>query len=385
MAKMDGNWGLTAVGVMFLALQPQACRDDVASHALNDNEAVQPFLNDFADNIVSERLEQVSVQNRTLIASLELAVQDISNEDALNVARADWFASVSEWQELELMQVASFGSSLSAIGGADVRDSIYSWPLNNPCRIDQVTVSQEYLNPDFGDTALVSMRGLDAIEYLLFAPIETECPSQVPPVSDGTWDALTTDEILQQRLDYALVLAQEIQSDIETQKTFWSQGFPFDLYESDVQALNEVFNGMLYVEEMIKERKIHHPLGLKEDCTVDCHLDTEGWYAEVSTEFLLANLQGVKLLLQGVDSEGLKGVLVATGETELAVEIEALVDGLIVELEKIDVPLSTVMEQNPERLDTIQNNLSELTTLLKWDVATVLQMEIPQQSAGDND
>ena len=58
MARMDGNWSLTAIGVLFLALQPQACRDEVTSHTLNDNTDVEPFLTDFATNIVSERFPQ---------------------------------------------------------------------------------------------------------------------------------------------------------------------------------------------------------------------------------------------------------------------------------------------------------------------------------------
>ena len=385
MAKMDGNWGLTTLGVLFLALQPQACRDDIASHTLNGNAEVQPFLMDFADNIVSVELDQMVLRSEALVSSLEKASEDVSDAELLKATQEEWFQTSLQWQHIEVMQVASLGSSLTTVGGADVRDNVYSWPLTNPCRIDQVTVSQDYQGDEFVETALVSMRGLDAIEYLLFAPIETECPSQVPPLSDGTWGTLTEEDVRQQRLDYALVLAESIHEAVLAEEQLWENGFPFDLYETDVRALNEVYNGVLYLEEMVKERKLHHPLGLKDDCSVDCHLDTEGWYADVSTEFLVANLQGVQTILNGVESGGLKQVLITTGETEMAFELDELVDGLIVELEKIEVPLSTVMDQNPERLDTIDNNLSALTTLLKWDVATVLQMEIPQQSAGDND
>ena len=157
-------------------------------------------------------------------------------------------------------------------------------PLSNPCRIDQVTATQDYLSEDFIDTALVSMRGLDAVEYLLFAPVETECPSQVPPLSDGSWDSLSDVDIQSRRLEYALVLAQTIQDDLEDAQLLWSKDFPFDLYKSNVKALNAVLNAMLYAEEMIKERKLHHPLGLKDECSVDCHLEVEGLYADISTE-----------------------------------------------------------------------------------------------------
>ena len=385
MARMDGNWSLTVVGVLFLALQPQACRDEVTSHTLNDSTDVKPFLTDFAVNIVSERLTLMSEQNAALISALESASADISNAEMLLEAQEKWFDTMIQWQELEVMQVASLGSSLTAVGGQDVRDNIYSWPLSNPCRIDQVTATQDYLSDDFIDTALVSMRGLDAVEYLLFAPLETECPSQVPPLSDGSWQALSDVDIQGRRLEYALVLAQTVQNDLEEAQLLWSKDFPFDLYESDVKALNAVFNGMLYAEEMIKERKLHHPLGLKDECSVDCHLEVEGLYANISTEFLVANLKGLSAIIDGTDSGGFRQVLLGVDEEGIADELEQTIDVLITQLEEIEEPLVDLIATNPEKLDDLQEDLSNLTSLLKWDIATVLEMEIPQTSAGDND
>ena len=385
MARMDGNWSLTAIGLLFLAIQPQACRDEATSHTLNDNTDVKPFLTDFATNIVSERLALMVDQNAVLVSALESASADTSNADALLTAQQEWFNTMIQWQELEVMQVASLGSSLTTVGGEDVRDNIYSWPLNNPCRIDQVTATQDYTSTDFIDKALVSMRGLDAIEYLLFAPLETECPSQVPPLSDGTWQALSDSDIQGRRLDYALVLAQAIQVDLVEEQTLWTQEFPLDLYESDVKALNAVFNGMLYAEEMIKERKLHHPLGLKDECSVDCHLEVEGLYANISTEFLVANLRGLAAVVEGTDSGGFRQVLIGVGEKGIADEFEQTIDVLVTQLEEINEPLVDVIGSNPEKLDDLQEDLSNLTSLLKWDIATVLEMEIPQTSAGDND
>lgn len=385
MARMDGNWSLTVVGVLFLALQPQACRDEMTSHTLNDSTDVKPFLTDFAVNVVSERLTLMSEHNAGLVSALESASADASSTELLLEAQQKWFDTMVQWQELEVMQVASLGSSLTTVGGQDVRDNIYSWPLSNPCRIDQVTATQDYLNDDFISTALVSMRGLDAIEYLLFAPLETECPSQVPPLSDGSWQELSEVDIQGRRLDYALVLAQTVQDDLEEVQLLWSKDFPFDLYESDVKALNAVFNGMLYAEEMIKERKLHHPLGLKDECSVDCHLEVEGLYANISTEFLVANLKGLAAIVGGTSSGGFYQVLVGVDEEGVAEEFKQTIDVLINQLEEIEEPLVDVIATNPENLDAVQEDLSNLTSLLKWDIAAVLEMEIPQASAGDND
>ena len=100
MARMDGNWTLTAIGVLFLALQPQACRDEVTSHTLQDNSDVKPFLTDFATNVVSERLSVMSTYNAGLITALEDAAADVSNPDLLTNAQQQWFDTMVQWQEL---------------------------------------------------------------------------------------------------------------------------------------------------------------------------------------------------------------------------------------------------------------------------------------------
>lgn len=385
MAKMDGNGWLTLFCVGVLVLQPQACRDEVAAHKLANNEVVEPFLNDFAQNTVATRLETMSMYSQDLVAALEDSVEDITDEVLFENAQEAWFTTTQHWQEIEVMQVASLGSSLSTTGGKDVRDDVYSWPLSNPCRIDQVMASGAYQSSDFFETALVSVIGLDAMEYLLFAPLDTECPSQVPPISDGSWATFSDEDIRQRRLEYALVLARQVNMVVDAEVIEWSEGFPQDLYTSPAKAVNAVFNALLYTEEYIKERKIQHPLGLKEDCSVDCHLDVEGLYSAVSTEFLMANFQGVLAVLKGETAGGLNQILIEMGESELATELESLVMEVIVELEAIETPMSVVMEENPSAFDNVQTKIGDLTTLLKWDVATVLEMEIPQQSAGDND
>jgi hypothetical protein len=54
-------------------------------------------------------------------------------------------------------------------------------------------------------------------------------------------------------------------------------------------------------------------------------------------------------------------------------------------LSAIDAPLSNVIQDSPEQIETAIELLSEVTTPLKWDVAAVLRLEIPDSAAGDND
>ena len=389
MAKTAGNWGLTLVGVAFLTLQPQACRDEVVSHPLaSETTLIETYLQEDVSNIVLEQLEQVDPQLDLLLQSLEELATDVEVQSSWDNAQSDWFDTMMLWQPLEMMQIASLGSSITATGGEDIRDNIYSWPLVNPCRIDQVTAPMDYGKADFVETALVSVRGLDAMEHLLFGSLETDCPSQVPPVSDGSWGALSDTEIRQRRVDYAIVLVQSIQGNVDEAISKWSNGYPMDLYESPVKALNAVYDGMLYMEEGVKERKLSYPMGLTPECDSDCSAEVEGVLSQVSLDFIVANLQGMTLLLQGKESGGMLALLDSVGESELSEELWSVHQKALSEAETVQstmIPMEELVLDPPEELNALRETISTYTRLLQWDVAAVLEMQIPQSSAGDYD
>ena len=71
------------------------------------------------------------------------------------------------------MQLGPAGDSLKFVGGQDLRDEIYSWPLTNPCMVDQRTARGEYAEATFFDDVLVNSTGFDALETLLFSEPNT--------------------------------------------------------------------------------------------------------------------------------------------------------------------------------------------------------------------
>ena len=83
--------------------------------------------------------------------------------------------------------------------------------------------------------------------------------------------------------------------------------------------------------------------------------------------------EGLTAIVEGTDSGGFRQVLLGVGEEEIADEFEKILDSLITQLEEMEEPLGTLIETNPEKLDVFQEDLSRLTSLLKWDIATVLE------------
>lgn len=378
MAKMDGNWLLTVAALGVISVQPQACQS-LDNPAINDSVVVTDYLDAVATDVMQPEIATTLESVEVLIEAIRtLEPSTIKMENAQN-AFAD---TMLQWQRMEVLQIGPWASSLTSDVGEDLRNDIYSWPLVNPCRIDQETASQTYLEEDFVDTALVSMRGLDTIGYLLSASTESICPSQVPPISDGSWEALGEDAIFQHRIEYALVLAEDVQARLLGAQDQWADGFPHDLYTSQSAALNDVFNAMLYVEEMVKDRKLAHPMGLQ-DCTTDCHLDIE---SGDSVAYLVANLESFeRLFTLGDETGGMIAVMEELGEQDIALSIVSQTRLSVEALNIIDAPLSNVIQDSPEQVETAIEMLSEVTTPLKWDVAAVLRLEIPESAAGDND
>ena len=219
--------------------------------------------------------------------------------------------------------------------------------------------------------------------YLLSVSVDSTCPSQVPPISDGAWAELSEDEIQHRRIEYAQVLAEGINSTLLVGADQWSNGFPHDLYENQSAALNDVFNAMLYVEEMVKERKIAHPLGLRPECSTDCYLDVEGGD---SVAYLIANLQAFELLFTlGTDGGGMTDVLSDIGEGEIANQIVTNTKLTIERLETLEDSLAVSIQQSPEEVQSVLDVLSDVTSPLKWELAAVLRLEVPKSTAGDND
>ena len=363
----------------------QAAQSEVAPQVLEDvgTRVIIPTLQQFitAANALSTRLD-----------NLEHAPSD---EDLLVDAQLQWIESARIWQQLELMQIGPAGSSLSVPGGEDMRDEIYSWPTINPCLIDQKTAEGLWSDDSYFSDNMVNAYGLDALEHLLFADLDTECPSQVPPVSDGAWQALGPEGVREQRIAFARFLLDGITAQALKLKTAWSeegdnysalmQGDSDDSpYSSRDDALYSIYLSLFYLETMTKDRKLAYPLGLK-DCSSGCAEEVEAFVSQSSLDAIQANLMGFKTLFSGAEGMGYDDLLIDLGHADLAEKILADTDAAIAAASQIEGPLSEAIAAQPEQVMALYDHIGVITDQLKGDLATVLLMEVPAEAAGDND
>jgi len=311
-------------------------------------------------------------------------------------AQVAWDEAMMSWQQLEVMQIGPAGSSLTAVGGEDLRDEIYSWPTTNPCRVDQETASGGYAESDFFTTNLVNTYGLDTLEHLLHSGADNVCPGQVDINADGLWADLGDDGVAVARADYAAVVVAGVADQAVALRQAWDpDGGDFSgklalttggsPYGSEQEALNAVFDALFYLESSTKDRKLATPMG-NGDCVEDaCPDDTELWASGTSLLAIEANLVGFRLLFTGGEDGGFDDRLDAAGHGDLGVEIVARTDAALSRVRVLQGPLSEAVVDRPADVQALHDDVKAVADLLKGDLATVMVLEIPSEAAGDND
>ncbi|NTX53440.1 imelysin family protein [Myxococcus sp. CA039A] len=316
-------------------------------------------------------------------------------------ARAAFHAAMDVWQVAEVMQVGP-AAPRSAAGGAELRDNVYSWPLVSRCTVEEQLVSKSYETAGF-PTSLVSRRGLYALEYLLFHEGEdTACQGTSPIVAQGTWAALSPTERATRKRAYALVVAQDVNQRATQLVKAWaadqdnfantlaSAGSGNTVFPTNQAALNAVSDAMFYFEREGKDLKLARPLGMRECSTESCPEHLESQFANRSKANLRANVRGFRLLAEGC-GEGYTGtgfddVLVAAGAEALAQKLRERIvaaEAAFATIEEED--LKQALAQDKPSVRALHDAFKGVTDVLKTELVTVLDLELPQSVEGDND
>jgi predicted lipoprotein len=356
-------------------------------------DALIVMLEDVWPEVVQKQLDVAKDAAIALHSSAAEWSAQSNSENHQRAVQTAWFEAMTAWQVAEAMQLGAAGSSLKVVGGKDIRDEIYSWPLTNQCLVDQRTARLEFEAEGFFDDTLINSYGLDALETLLFStPNEHSCPSQVLPAS--LWGDLGEDGVAQARADYAVVVSSHVVDDINRIETDWENSFNADIstagqegssFDSELAGVNAVFDALFYLETQVKDKKLGWPLGLS-DCGVDdCATKIETPIAGGSHLWIAANLRGFRSLYTGGESLGLYDLLVAVGEQSLADEVLTNLDDADQALADLTDPLDEALVSDPDALAEAHTAVKNITDLLKSDIAAVLTLQIPQEAAGDND
>jgi predicted lipoprotein len=336
-------------------------------------------------------------------AALERAIAEATTAPGgRDDAREAWQTAMATWQQLELTQFGPLGSSLDVMGGEDLRARTYTWPLLNPCQVDQQTVEDGHDDPDAIEGTKGAPLGLWAIEYLLFneSP-DNSCTALNTINRDGTWDAMA-DMIPARRLEYAAALATLVRRRVDDLVEAWSPdggnyieeltnpGRSGAVYGSAQEGLNAVSDAMFYLEKESKDMKLAKPLGITGCAESQCPDDLESRWAAWSKPHVLANLRAFELLFHGgaADAAGALGyddLLVDMGAADVADDMQKAIDAAIAATEAVPGTFREALSQDPAAMEQAHTAIQAVTDILKSDFLTILDLEAPDRAAGDND
>ena len=314
-------------------------------------------------------------------------------EPQLAAARSAFRAAMLRWSRAELFQFGPAASSSMSAGrdiyqGKGLRDRIYAWPTISRCRVEE-QLAEAMPDPS---SALISARGLFALEYSLFFTGEgSECAASSRAAM--VFGQLSAEALHERKARYAAAVSADLRTQTQALIDAWSPSGgnfleSFELgqgYPSEQEALNVLGWALIYVEREMKDWKLGIPAGYTMTAPVSV---AETPYAALGTETLRENLRGFRALFQGCGAQG-EGLgfddwLQDAGHGEL----KTLIIEAYERSQRALDALPPMPKASKEELDSAYQTLRELTSLLKGDLfgaGSPLGLKLPATVEGDTD
>ncbi|WP_028117669.1 imelysin family protein [Ferrimonas senticii] len=319
-----------------------------------------------------------------------------ARDDAAALAQTQWLALMAWWQQAELMQIGPLAADNNAL-----RNRIYSWPLVNRCAVDQEVVlfeSGEVAGQPYDITLRTDTRkGLDALEYLLFAPsLAHQCPASVAPAN---WNDRSDDDRRLARCRFAKAASDDLLTNLNALTNQWQSyaaelnraGQPGSDFSDAQSAVNAISDGLFYIDGFTKDAKLDSPLQqFANSCDDACANALESGLSASSLSNVGNNLSALRRLFTGVDGSGVDGVgfddyLNEVGSNQLAVQILSDIDQALASQVALGASLVAQLNDDPDAVRQLHSQTKAITDQLKVDFINDLALELPATSAGDND
>lgn len=346
---------------------------------------------------------------------------------------AEWIEAQTQWKRamLAFHRVDSFPVGPLWNEDKKLSSRIYSWPLFNSCGIDNETVR---LKDRIGTSASDlpnPVRGLGALEYLLFEPLmSTKCNARAYP-QVIKWTSLSHMEKRRDRCALASRLAADLSEQAKTLSEEWDpKGRNYtrrfidksDAKYPNPQAAANAVTDSLFQIEALKDLRLARPLGFHKDCvspTGKCPQNSEHPYADFALESASARLTAFGDAFRGqfngaqgaTNGFGFDDFLISRGHTEIATRLSGLVDTarlgfkkfatvvgsgstsgsggrtFISEIESMskDECVASTPDNRLIEICALYQDVRAVTTSLKAELLAVLALRSPPTYQGDND
>ena len=398
------RWTRATLGVACLTLLvATGCKEDAGPTDSANADAHREVLAAIADNVIIPTTQQFA----TVAADLQMVTQAYATtltDDNRASAQARWTAAMAVWQKAELLQVGPAGLMGEVAGGDSLRDAIYSWPVVNTCRLDQDSARLAFMGTDALSTALSNVRGLDALEYLLFTEDAGHtCSTGSAFATSGEWEAIgDADAVKQRRADHAAAVAGDLAASANALQSAWdpiaansfrdkfaNAGKDKSVYATAQEGLNALSDAMFYLEKETKDMKLAVPAGVIDCTTTTCPEARESRFANLSKDHIVANFQAFRRIFNGGEPGGTEigfdDLLSEMGQGELATRLDGELADAITAIEGLQGTLLEAVTNTPQEVLAAYEKARVPITTYRTEVLSVLDLELPQRAEGDND
>ena len=329
-------------------------------------------------------------------------------DESYMAARTAWQNAMNVWQLAEVMQFGPAAPMEAGSGGRDLRDEIYSWTTISRCRVDQEVVEMAFGDVEAFRAEGVNVRGLDALEYLLFHNgSENACSSASTINRSGSWAAISEMDLQSRRAAYAVTLATLVRDSATVLRDAWdpssgnflgeleTAGTGSETFASGQEGLNGMSDALFYLDKETKDMKIAIPAALTMDCSASsCPAEVESDIAHFSLENIRQNVVGFQAVYRGqlledgdpvADDKGFRGLLLMMGADALVNDMDMAISGAFAAFDNVDGTLAEAVVNDRDDVVALYNAVKAITDLLKTSFVGTLDLELPARAEGDND
>jgi len=351
---------------LFVSIFFTAC-DDNDSAPVTDFER-SAMLQNLGENIILPRLTELQNEVDELNTAVETFSQDL-DENSLVQAREAWRNAAEDWQS-----VSAFGFGPGELTLGPIGQVLGTFPVSE-ASIESAIDEQDFSLNNFRR----DVRGFYAIEYLLFGPETASTLQEWYQSSQGA-----------DRLAYLNAVTENLKSNIDQVVSEWNEGYLTSFVESDGtsagSATAQLFNAFSQDYEVLKNFKVGLPAGKRPGQSQPEPEKVEAYYSRMSLQLMEEHFEALVALWEGQDGLGFREYLqTVEGGPELVNATQEQITQVEQAMENLpDLPLSQIIEQNPEAVEELHSELQRLTRFFKSDMASLLGIAITYDS-GDGD
>ncbi|MDZ4082691.1 MAG: imelysin family protein [Bdellovibrionales bacterium] len=304
-------------------------------------------------NVIAPAAADLALETSVLEKRIARACQSVGSVNSGVPANSseltpEWIEAQAQWKRamLAFHRVDSFPVGPLWHDDKKLSTRIYSWPLFNSCGIDNETVRVKDGIGTIASDLPNPVRGLGALEYLLFeSSLTTKCNARAYP-QVVKWTTRSRTEKRSDRCALASRLAADLSEQAKILSDEWDpKGRNYtrrfidksDAKYPNTQAAANAVTDSLFQIEALKDLRLARPLGIHKDCVSamgKCPEDSEHPYSDFALESASARLAGFGDALRGkftsaqgaTNGFGFDDLLIARGHAEIATKIGGLVD-----------------------------------------------------------